>query len=106
MPAPGTNYVKCDSDGNIIGWGYVSVSMIPDQVLDAGETIIPATAEHVRAVGLASSNAEAMPFKVDLAGKTVVTVEVSASVEDPETNVISQQVVSTDHTFDGVVVAA
>lgn len=106
MPSPGTNYVKCGSDGNIIGWGYVSVAMIPNQVIDAGEKIIPATAEHVRAVGIASSNGDEMPFKVDLGGKTVVTVLESTSVENPETNALSQQVVSTDHAFDGVVIAA
>jgi hypothetical protein len=104
MPSPGTNYVKCDADGNIIGWGYVSVAMIPNQVLDAGETIIPATAEHVRAVGLASSSGDPMPYKVDLAGQTTVTVIESVSAEDPETNIMSQQSVSTDHTFEGVVV--
>jgi hypothetical protein len=105
LTAPGTNYVKCDSDGNIIGWGYVTVVMIPNQVVGAGEKIVPATAQHVKAVSLASSNGDPLPYKVNLAGQTVVTVAESVSVEDPETHIISQQSVSTDHTFEGVVVS-
>lgn len=93
--ASGVAYLKCDSMGNVIGWGYVTVAMIPDQVTAAGEVIVPVTGAQMIAVSLASANGETLPYKIDLEQNTTVTVVDKVGNED----------VSTDYTFAGLVVA-
>jgi len=102
----GVSYAKCDVDGNIIGWGFVSVEMVSEQMREPGEGLLPATGDQVIAMGLAAMADEPMPFVVDFEAQTVVTVLEYQDVINEETGEISTVAVSNELTFPGLVVHA
>lgn len=103
--AAGVSFVRHDSDGNIIGYGYGSADLIDKQLVNEGEGCVPASGADVQAVILALANDQPIPFKVDVTGETKVTVTETQEFEHPDTKEIYTADIPTDITYSGVVVA-